>query len=346
MKNTLLVTALTIASCADAPMAVDLALVQDPDLNRVEDVLERVTDVVVIVDAPGGLYAPGEERTVGLVQIEDADADRRDLELVATVPIEGSRLPVIRLERGTLPDVPLDIRVLGLGSEPRPIAEGRVRAVRLSRPPAELSVPFNIRPEALPPRVSEVLPADGDEAGDCVVPDIVLLFSKPIDAATLVGAVVLDPGGPVDVTLDASGHVATFAARLSGDGETVSFRLRVDSTVTDRQGVALDQLPAEPGRQPFDEAFVLPCGPGTAVPGGPCGTDTGPLPGECPGGDRLACVDGECVLDGCDRARCREGFACVEATGVCEVDCRLYGEVDVCPEDRPRCDPDSGACVP
>ncbi len=197
-----------LAGCASEP-ALDLELVPDPNINSESQIVERIESVVYVFDSADGLYAPGEESSHDGVQVTNADADASDLELVVSVPVVD-HLPFVRLERGTLPDVPLDVRVIG-ESGVGTIAEGRALAARFGIDSDPLRVPFNIRPGQLPPRVGEVIPADGQTAQGCVVPTVVVMFSKPIEPSTLFaeGAVSFQPGGrPAAIRLDATGVVA------------------------------------------------------------------------------------------------------------------------------------------
>jgi hypothetical protein len=338
---------LLLASCAE-PAGVDLALVPDPNVNSAAQVVEAVDSIVMIADSPEGLYPPGAERASGVAQIENADGDP-ELELVATIAMPADRLPLIRLVEGTLPDLPLELRFLGMPPEPGApsVAIGRVQGVRLGQPIERLDVPFNLRPELLPPRITEVLPNDGAMLAGCDVPAIYLMFSRPIDPATVAGAVFVNPGTIGSVRVDPSGLTAEIlVSGLSGDGSSVRYGLSVAPTITDLDGRPLDQVPGEEGAQGYDSQLELLCGPGTALPTTACGSpDIGPLAPTCEY-FRLTCVDGYCVPLGCDGASCTDGTVCDGQTSRCELDCRLWGEANVCPIESPRCDAASGTCVP
>jgi len=270
------------------------------------------------------------------------------------VAVPAGRLPVIRLLRGGLPDVPLDVRVIGIrGPEDGPaIALGRLGGARFEAARVTTAtVPFNIRPELLPPRVVDVLPRDGDVAPGCMVATLVVMFSKPMDAASLTapGRILTEPGGmPTEVTVDSSGLVAIVVpSGLVGiDATTVAYRLSVSSEARDRDGLALDQMPMQDGAQGFTADFVLHCTMISMTPDRvPCGSlePPGPLGPYCPGGARLACVANECVLASCDDAECAPGFVCDPSTFACVRDCRPYGD-DVCAAVRPVCDDATGSC--
>ncbi len=342
-----------LAGCADDVTAIDFELVSDPNVNSTEQVAGAIDSVLVIVDSADGLYTPAEATRVGNVQIRNADANPDDLELVALIAVPTGRLPVIRLLQGGLPDVALDVRVTGVrGAEETVVALGHLGGARFEAARVTTStVPFNIRPELLPPRVVDVLPRDGDLAQGCEVATLVVMFSKPMNALSLTapGRILTEPGGmPTEVTVDSSGLVAVVApAGLVGaDMMSVGYRLTVSSEALDRDGLALDQLPMQDGAQGFAADFVLRCETRTMTPDQvACGTMgvPGPLPTYCPGGGRLGCVAGECVLASCEAAECATGFVCDATTFACTADCRPYGD-DVCPTDRPACDAATGAC--
>lgn len=353
-----LAAALTLASatasgCGEDQTAIDFELVSDPNVNSTAQVAGAIDSVLVILDSADGLYAPADAMRVGNVQIRNADADPDDLELVALVAVPAGRLPVIRLLQGGLPDVPLDVRVIGVrGPEDGPaIALGHLGGARFDATHVTTAtVPFNIRPELLPPRVVDVLPRDGDPAPGCDITTLVVMFSKPMDAASLMapGRILTEPGGmPTEVTVDSSGLVALVVpASLAGVDGTIAYRLTVSSEARDRDGLALDQQPMQDGAQGFTADFVLGCSMPTMTPDPqPCGGMG--LPGSppvwCPGGGRLACIAGECVLGSCDRAQCGPGFVCDPVTFACTADCRPYGH-DVCPVGRATCDDATGAC--
>ncbi len=338
--------AVLLVACED-PEGVDLRLVPDPNLNSEAQVLEALDRIVLVVDSPDGLYPPGSERATDGVQIEDADADPSDLELVATIPVPSDRLPLVRLTRGTLPDVALELRFLGVPAEPGAPASvvGRVQGVQLGRPIEELAIPFNLRPELLPPRVTEVLPGDGAAISGCEVPRLYVMFSRPLDPATIIGAITIAPGTLDEVRLDPSGLTAELrVSGLSGAGDApLRWSLSIAASVTDLDGRPLDQVASEPGPQPYDGSFEVTCGPSMENPDDECGGMSGG-PMRCPFG-RLACVDGYCVPAACDFAGCGGGTVCDPATGRCTLDCRPWGEAEVCPEARPRCGED-GVCAP
>lgn len=338
--------ALFVLACAE-PVGVDLELVPDPNVNSPASVRDAIDSIVMIVDSPAGLYAPGSERAEGNVQIENADADPSDLEVVATIALPPARLPWIRLVQGTLPDAPLDLRFLGMppAAGAPAVALGRVSGVRLGAPIGSLGVPFNLRPDLLPPRVTEVLPGDGITASNCEVRVLYVMFSRPIDPSTVEGAFAIEPGTIEALRVDPSGlTVEITVGGLVGEG-TLGYVVSVAPTVLDTEGRALDQVPSEPGDQAFSIERELSCGPGTAFPEEPCGTpDVTPLDPMC-AYPRLVCVDGWCVPRGCEEAQCASASVCDPITSRCELDCRAWGEAEVCPLDRPRCEPASGTCV-
>ncbi len=345
---------ITLPACGDEhanSTALDIRLVPDLNLNSVSQVAGAVDTIRVVVDSPQGLYPPGSESVDGNVQVQDEDNDPSDLELAATVSVPPGRLPVVRIERGGLRDVPLDIRFIGHASSTPSVrvAEGLVRGLRFeSGQIREVPVLFNLRPERLPPRVVEVQPPDGTSLDVCEVDTIVIVFSKPMDRSTLLipgsFTVDLDPV-PGPIVLDASGYIATYAVENPELGKSRSYRVTVSTSVRSQDGAGLDQVAAEPGAQPYDMRFNMECdsiGPNSGAI--PCRAESG-VKGSCPGEGRFACVDGACIPVACETASCAPPFVCDPATLRCEVDCRSYGGA-TCPQDRPACDEVSGVCIP
>ena len=337
-----------------APPALDVRLVVDPNQTTPADLARRLTSIVVIVDAEGGLYDPGEETSNGLVQIKNADADPTDLEIVATLEVDRDSLPTFRLERGGLDDVPIDLRVLGFAEGGSThIAEGTLRAARFGDAPRDVSLPFLLRASELPPRVVDVLPADGASVAGCTIPSVTLVFSRPIDAESLVaaGAIDLAPfGPPTSIELDDSGLVATLVTTgLEGTDESgITFRLVVSGAIRAADGgPGLDQAPAEGGAQVFEADVHLacsppplqPCTPGDPAPG--CSNGCGEV--ACTPDPRIQCVDESCVLAGC-LTSCPEGTVCNAARTECALDCRTADAIDGCAPPS-SCDASSGSCV-
>lgn len=251
------------ASCAaDDGLFIDLRLVADPDVSTREQILELVDSVVVVLDSPDGLYAPGDDRIVGGMQIENADADPA-LELVTTLPVRG-HLPWIRIERGSLdPGVTLSVRVLGLptpGGEP--IAFGMVTGLHFDG--GEVEVPFDLLPAVLPPRVVEVVPGDGDSLdASCAVDQILIVLNKPVDPRTALasGAIAFEPGGaPLSLRVDDTARFIDVVPPSTWSFTTEArYTLTVSSAITDLEGRALDQLPGVDGAQDYAHEFVLAC---------------------------------------------------------------------------------------
>lgn len=333
--------------------AIDIELVQDPNINSTRQLLDQIDTIVLIVDSDDGLYEPGEETSNEIFEIRDADNDPSDLELVSVIGLENGAFPPIRLEQGGLPDEAINIRVLG-GVEDRaelsPVAEGAVNGVTFQGEISAIDIPFNIRPEQLPPRVISVVPGDGDIAHYCELNKIVILFSKPMDADTFAseGAIELRPMGTI-VSIESivesrviELHVLDFL--LEGE-ENLTFELIISPEVSDLDGVSLDQQPAQDGHQGFQDEITLAC---RDILYNPipwelqCRPDN--LEGLCEQGQYMGCIDGQCTLDYCEVVDCPAGFSCGVPSG-CQVDCRLYGDVSPCPSERPVCSSETGLCV-
>lgn len=339
---TLLVTSTVLAACADEPTAIDLELIPDININTPEHVRGAITSLLLVIDSPDGLYPAGAETVQGNLQVRNADVDP-DLELVVSIDMPAGRLPSVRLLRGGLPDVALDIRVLGIDSDSTTVAVGRVQGVTFAADRVqEVAAPFNLKPELLPPRVTEVFPIDGGTTG-CDGFDIVAIFSKPVAPETVLaaGAFVVEPGGPpAQLGVSADDRVAQMRPSTNVD----AYEVLLSTTITDRDGVHLDQIAAQDGDQPFLATYQIVC-TGSELLTSCSQPEPGLIP-TCPGGSgRLACVSGSCVPTSCDGAACAPGYVCDSVTAVCEVDCRSYGG-EACPPQRPRCDDTTGTCVP
>src|SRR5690606_23348373 len=128
---------LVLAGCGLRTPAFDVSLVPNDDLTSLDDLRAHVVRLEYMLDSPAGLYPQGSERVSGQVSIEDADGDPSDLELVVRLPFEG-RLPRVRIEEGSLPDVPLDLRVRGLLADGRVYAEGMTRGLRMEARPKDV----------------------------------------------------------------------------------------------------------------------------------------------------------------------------------------------------------------
>jgi len=337
----LLLAAFALGACADEP-AFDFELAADPNVSTEAQLVERIGSVVFVLDSPDGLYAPGEERSEEGFQIKDADSDPNDLELVVSIPIVEGALPTVRIERGGLPDVPIDVRVLGLpisGSGP-PVADGLLRGLRFSDAPQPITLPFDLRDELLPPRVEDVIPADGSSIPDCVVPSVIVVFSRPVDEGSLLApdAVRIEPiGMPVQVSLDEAGLVATIVpTALEGSGPSIAYRVIVESTVEDRDGGPLDQIALEAGAQAFEADYTHMCAPPPQLPAVPCGDIV------CPPYERIECIADECVISKCS-VDCEGGLVCAPLEDTCVSDCRIGDAISDC-VDGLECDLDTGLC--
>lgn len=117
----------------------------------------------------------------------------------------------------------------------------------------------------------------------------------------------------------------------------------ISTDVFDADGQRLDDVPTLEGNQPFSRAFRLTCVEPPTTPEFPC--VAGVPEDACPFMHRLRCIDGVCTPNSCDNAACAEPFLCNPTTGFCDMDCRLYGELSVCSDERPACDNATGLCV-
>ncbi|MCC7381926.1 MAG: Ig-like domain-containing protein [Deltaproteobacteria bacterium] len=346
MRSTVVIAGMLLggasSGCAGSDASIDLELVPDPNLNTTEQILSRIASLVVVLDAPEGLYPPGSERTIEGVQIRNADADP-DLELVSVVPLPSGRLPRVRVERGALSARPLDLRVLGLdGPSGGTVAQGVVRGVEISDgDPREVAIPFNVLPRYLPPRVTDVSPADGEAVPGCSVKTVILVFSKPMDPASLWAPdrVRLEPAA-TSTRVEVEGRIVRVV--MPEGIPSLRYALTVSAEARDTSGLGLDQDPMTAGDQGYQGTFDLRCEGNLDPPW--CVGPPGPPVAYCPGpASRLSCIDGRCVLDRCTEVSCPPSTVCDPSTAACEVDCRLYGDDAGCPTPR-RCRSTTGIC--
>ncbi|MFO0696041.1 MAG: hypothetical protein U0230_20935 [Polyangiales bacterium] len=252
--------ALALVGCDEG--ALDVELRASPNLDTATQVRAQVALVRVVLDAPGGLYHPGDEESSPTLSIRDFDGDPSDLELVADVVPPAARLPLVRIVRGGLPNVPIDVRVLGLGpdhDESRPVAQGELLGQRFGPDVRTLGLPFDLVPERRPPRISEVSVL----SSTCSVVRVRVRFERPVKPATLLaaGSVVLLPASPPEgLEIDAEGREATIAVD-PGRVETRSsrFAIEIRPSVLGADDVPLDQIPSVEGPQAFRADFPKPC---------------------------------------------------------------------------------------
>jgi hypothetical protein len=305
---------------------------------------------VFVVDSPDGLYGPNEGAVGQGYQIKNADSDP-SLELVITTTAIDARLPNVRLERGGLPpDAWLRIKALGLSpSGDSTVAIGELKGAKFGAGIDTLRVPFNLLPAFLPPRVTGIVPL----VDNCALLAVTILFSKAVDARSLAGSIAVHLSGVasdnvMEVRLDPTS--AKFADVLLSPeipiAGPVAVTVEVSTNVEDDGGNALDDVPMQPGAQPYSEELTF-----APDPTKPCGTSNLPRCGDgapdqaelCPSG--FACGEaGVCLPESCDVVSCAPGYVCDTATFSCEVDCRPYGdEPGACPDGK-ACDPERGVC--
>jgi hypothetical protein len=259
MRVALALACLVLVACERRTTALDLRLVPSADLSTLEDLRTNVSRLEYVIDSPGGLYAPDQATVVGSVSIEDADLDPTDLELVARLSFARG-FPAVRIAEGSLPDVPLDIRVRGLTAEGVPYAEGIVRNVRPERGVAEVDVRFDVRPEHQPPRVGVLQSIPNPPCG---APVLLVVFSRPVDATTTLRAEAIrfTPGGlPRSISVDASGTVAQVGVPLDVLAPGVAqYSVEIGGGVQTLDGLAFDQVPTTENADLFSATFASPC---------------------------------------------------------------------------------------
>ncbi len=347
MRRTIALAVCALVGCSgDVETALDVALVADLNLNSESMLTTALTRVQVEVDSDDGLYDAGAAITTSGFSIQNVDADA-PFELVIGLGLDGARLPEVRIERGGLPDGPIDLRVVGIDASGRHIAAGGVRSV--SFVPGErrqVPVQFNLKAQYLPPRVNEIYPRSGEAT--CRSGTALLVLSKNIDPRTVVGGVSViverdGYSGPLPATASAEGPVIRVAYAVITP-EVDTYRVRVTSEVLDTEGMPLDQDPGIGGAQHFVTSFsVVDDGACTSYPYRWCHESGAAL--ECPDfrGGRLRCEEGLCLLHDCAGDVCANGFVCDGDSAACVVDCRLYGGTEDCPSDS-LCNQATGVC--
>ena len=362
-----LVLLASLAGCGD-PTALDLSLVADPNVNSEAALVEKLSCIRVVVDSSEGLYPdPGSaDRREGDLLIRDIDGDNQG-ELIAGVDMaELGRLPLIRVEQGGLSDLPLELRLDGRATggadacrdqtDPT-VAAGGVQGIYFSAGGVQpVQVPFNLRAEYRPPRVTQVYPEDGASLTLETVGSVVLIFSKQMDTASLVrpGVIqLLRVEGSQESAVQTSctglpvyvGGPTKADCKLASTLSEGSYRVRVSQGALDTSGRSLDQAALQPGNQPFSSQFEI----------GPTSAQTASCPPMCEslwcgnGGTRcpagLTCVNDACVPDSCP-ASCGQLMVCDKTYAVCVDDCRIFGTYcGLDDEGSPLlCDQQTGLC--
>lgn len=351
-----LVLALASAACED-PTALHISLVPDPNLNSEADLVARIGSVRVVVDSEQGLYPASFTYKDEEKEVRDLDSDGYS-ELEAFVDLgDLGRLPVIRLERGGLDPLPLDLKLDGLAKDGTPKAAeaaGGVPGVRFTEEEVvQVRVPFNLRADFRPPKVTQVLPEDGSQLNS-LVGSVVVIFSKEMRplAAGVFQVLRLESGSETPVPAESitvepiyqdgpSRAEYRFAGGPLNEG---TYRVRVTQGALDASGRPLDQVPLEPGNQSFTSQFTVSAVAATAACAPNCeALMCGNGGTTCASG--LDCVNGACVPKGCPKT-CPELMVCDPAPdrGLCVDDCRVHGSYGGC-DDGQRCDSKTGLCV-
>jgi hypothetical protein len=347
--------ALLLASCGGST-AIELTLVADPNVNNTADLVQKLRSLKLVVSSDEGLYA---SPPASLGPDLKLDADGKSL--AAERSVAGlDHLPRIRLEKGSMRPVALELRLEGNpcpASDPscQALAAGGVKGVRFADGTAELQVPFNTRLYYRQPQVTQVNPQDGEDVAGGF-DSIAVIFSKKMspDSITKTAAVlrVLRVEAGTDIELPAklitltnlggyeSPALATFFFQAPlGDG---TYRIAVSTGALDVSGRTLDQVPMQAGDQPFSSTFTVGRTPGPVMP------TCNPCPYWCSEGGEV-CAPGLA----CDKtsrtctpkcpATCPAGNVCYPALGVCAPDCRIYGSYGGCASDE-TCQP-TGLCA-
>jgi len=327
---TVALLSLSFAACGSGD-AIDFELDVDPNISTTTELAERLGTIVVVLDSDEGLYPPGSEATEGDLQIKNTDSDPA-LELVHTIPIADAKLPTFRLDRGGLSVNAVDIRVIGLERDTStPIAEGAARAISFGSKET-VSVPFNFLDQERPARVTAVYPGDGMSIQGCSVSSVSVVFSRPMDSATVENAITIHSPqvSTPTVTLNASELVGdiTFAEPIMGEGEQIVIDLEIASDALAADGSQLDQIGGEAGAQPYRATLHIACEPPPSLP---CNQDCPWACGakECPSLPQIACVEGVCVPIACSEP-CADETVCDPLHDACVPDCRGADSLSTC----------------
>lgn len=323
--------------------ALDLNLVADPNVNSEQALVAAVDRLRLVVDSPSGLYPLSASRKEQDFEITDEDDDKV-AELVTWVGMNG-KLPLIRLEQGGLPDVPIELRLAGhKGGGINALAAGGVQGIHFT--PGQIlpvKVPFNLKADHRPPRVTQVFPADGaKELPVGSVSSVLVIFSKEMSKTEVERAgvfTVFIKQGDKEVVVPAKSVLAR-ALYKGGPWQAeyafvklldlaATFHVRVLAKARDASGRPLDQVPLQPGNQPFTSSFsISPVGAASpmtteqawCVNGGPT----------CAAG--LVCnqTTGACEpKPGCP-VTCPVGQVCDKGLAHCADDCRIHGSYGGC----------------
>jgi hypothetical protein len=363
LPRLLLLPPLLLCACAD-PTALDLTLVPDLNVQSESVLVSRLVRLRLVVDAPEGLYPGGASRRDGEIELSDLDGDgARELSASITLGALG-RLPLVRLERGGMPGgASLELRLDGIGSDDsdgKPTADvelaaGGVQGISFTEGAvSSVKIPFNLRAKFRPPRVTQVFPEDGATLSSSSVGSVALIFSKPMSFASLKPAVlqVLQVVGgsetPIELReivvgeIGAGGPTRAVLHFLKAAGEGV-YRVRAGQGALDTSGRALDQVPMQPGNQPFTSTFSLTGTASTAACAPSCElTWCGNGGSACPDGSVCDSASRTCLPKGCPA--CWSGSVCDPALAACVEDCRPYGSYGGCSDPKLRCEPASGLC--
>ncbi|MCA9666345.1 MAG: Ig-like domain-containing protein [Myxococcales bacterium] len=335
--------ALVAIGCSDEGPQIRLQLSPDPRINSEALVAETIDSLRVTLDRPGGFAAAGAAFTLA-----DVDDDGED-ELVYTHPVLGSTLPKLRLVGGaSIGDGEFQLGVVGL-------AGNEIAAVGGSTPTRfepgdgrDVTLPLDLRPRYLPPRVVVSLPQSGQSNVPAALGLIYVELSKWVRPASVETNLELrysartgaEIAVPLALTIEDTTVVelglreerTVVSARL-GDGCKLAggaYRLVVGTGVVDTSGNALDQDALSPGNDPFEASFEV-TGSNTDRPcqgGNGCTDDSQCNP---PGVTLYTCAtsgpqQGRCLpAHSCDRVTCQAGHICAvgDRGPTCVPDCRV-----------------------
>ncbi|HEY3358404.1 MAG TPA: hypothetical protein VGQ83_34465 [Polyangia bacterium] len=349
--------AAALGACSDPTPQLLVRLQPDPTRQSAPALAASLARLQIIVDdaEPGvelaGLPAGPGGAAVAYVDV-DGDGAR---EIAVDLPWhDAGRLPLIGVTAGVNDGRAILVRVEGYDAAGVLVALGGAAAVVLGAQP-EASVPFNLLPARLPPRVIATQP----EAGQLVprLGDFAVTFSRRVRPETLTrdtvflectAGGVVSPWYPaaVAVALEQfenpalARHRATLTLEPASD-VTASCAVVVRAAVRADDDTPFDQDATRPGADDFRGA-PFQVGSANAVDGTDCRRpqdDPGRL--DCPAELGLRCDEatGACLTrPAC--GTCAAGALCDPRTARCAEDCRPLG---ACADPAAWCDA-AGLC--
>jgi len=338
-------------ACGDAT-SLDLLLTPDPNVTNSDELAKELGSVTVVIDSSKGLYPNGPPSPVNGIELRDEDNDGQ-LEVIALVDtMHLDRLPLIRLERGTLPDESIELRISGKDRQGNRIfAAGGLKGAKfVADKITDMVVPFNIKLRYRAPVVTQTIPFSGSTHAPGSTSSIFAIFSKKMNVDSVRKAITLVrvedkkeipvPAEFIRVQYIANNDESPTSAeyRLKEALDGGRYRLRISTNAVDSAGLALDQVPLENGSQPFSGQFEI---DGTAMATTPAMASCAQGGDQCSSGTTCDKNAQKCEAAACPD-KCPAATVCSLAWNICVPDCRVFGGFGGCDKDE-TCNP-AGIC--